>query len=261
MGDWTKFYQFYGGYAKSGNAQDVALVGGETKPYPFGVNLERANKSGFAKGIRFKNNDRVVTLECSLAPIVLNFKTAKPIYDKTYVNYGGKYDWFLEIATSDDPNAKSDDSKYKTIQNEKVLTHNWYLPFLYKEDGQGGLTWRNGCKSSSFSKTFTVGENVKWVRFILSGDNPKYPKSIYLKIEQIILPPPPPKPKKFRPFAIRKGQIFKSLNTESGFLKIRKSGSFQDIELMKFTDTNNANMGSCQIRKGGVFVGQGKFGE
>lgn len=261
MGDWTKFYQFYGGYAKSGNAQDVALVGGETKPYPFGVNLERANKSGFAKGIRFKNNDRVVTLECSLAPIVLNFKTAKPIYDKTYVNYGGKYDWFLEIATSDDPNAKSDDSKYKVIQNEKVLTHNWYLPFLYKEDGNGGLTWRNGCKSSSFSKTFTVGENVKWVRFILSGDNPKYPKSIYLKIEQIILPPPPPKPRKFRPFAIRKGQIFKSLNTESGFLKIRKSGAFQDIELMKFTDTNNANMGSCQIRKGGVFVGQGKFGE
>lgn len=261
MGDWTKFYQFYGGYAKSGNAQDVALVGGETKPYPFGVNLERANKSGFAKGIRFKNNDRVVTLECSLAPIVLNFKTAKPIYDKTYVNYGGKYDWFMEIATSDDPNAKSDDSKYKVIQNEKVLTHNWYLPFLYKEDGNGGLTWRNGCKSSSFSKTFTVGQNVKWVRFILSGSNPKYPKSIYLKIEQIILPPPPPKPQKFRPFAIRKGQIFKSLNTESGFLKIRKSETFQDIELMKFTDTNNANMGSCRIRKGGVFVGQGKFGE
>ena len=258
MGDWTKFYQFYGGYAKSGNAQDVALVGGETKPYPFGVNLERANKSGFAKGIRFKNNDRVVTLECSLAPIVLNFKTAKPIYDKTYVNYGGKYDWFMEIATSNDPNAKSDDSKYKVIQNEKVLTHNWYLPFLYKEDGQGGLTWRNGCKSSSFSKTFTVGENVKWVRFILSGDNPKYPKSIYLKIEQIILPP---KPQKFRPMAIRKGQTFKSLNTSSGFLKIRKSGAFQDIELMKFTDTNNANMGSCQIRKGGVFVGQGKIGE
>lgn len=259
MSEWTKFYNFYGGFAKTGTAQDVALIGGEAKPYPFGVNLERANKSGFAKGIRFKNTDRVVTMECSLAPIVLNFQTAKPIYNKTYVNYGGKYDWFLEIATSTDPNAKSDDSKYKVIQNEKVLTHNWYLPFLYKEDGQGGLTWRNGCKSSSFTKTFTVADDVKWVRFTLSGANPKYPKNIYLKIEQIILPPV--KPQKFRPFAIRKGQIFKTLDTESGFLKIRKNGNFQDIELMKFTDTNNVNSGSCRIRKGGNFVGQGKIGE
>lgn len=261
MSEWTKFYNFYGGFAKTGTAQDVALIGGEAKPYPFGVDLERANKSGFAKGIRFKNTDRVVTLECSLAPIVLNFQTAKPIYNSTYVNYGGKYDWFLAIATSTDPTAKSDDSKYKTIQNEKILTHNWYLPFLYKEDGQGGLTWRNGCKSSSFTKTFTVTDDVKWVRFTLSGANPKYPKNIYLKIEQIILPPPPPKPQKFRPFAIRKNNIFKTLDIESGFLKIRKSGVYQDIELMKFTDTNNVNMGSCRIRKGGVFVGQGKIGE
>ena len=81
MGEWTKYYNFYGGFAKSGNAQDVALIGGEVKPYPFNVNLERANKSGFAKGIRFKNSDRVVTMECSLAPIVLNFQTAKPIYN------------------------------------------------------------------------------------------------------------------------------------------------------------------------------------
>lgn len=64
-----------------------------------------------------------------------------------------------------------------------------------------------------------------------------------------------------KPWAVRKSGVFKTHNRPSGFLKIRKSGTFVDKSEMLESDVNQQNKGSSRIRKSGSFVGQNKIGQ
>lgn len=64
-----------------------------------------------------------------------------------------------------------------------------------------------------------------------------------------------------KPWAVRKSGVFKTHNRPSGFLKIRKSGTFVDKSEMLESDVNQQNKGSSRVRKSGSFVGQNKIGQ
>lgn len=64
-----------------------------------------------------------------------------------------------------------------------------------------------------------------------------------------------------KPWAIRKSGVFKSHNRPSGYMKIRKSGTFVDKSEILESDVNQPNKGSSRIRKSGSFVGQNKIGQ
>lgn len=66
---------------------------------------------------------------------------------------------------------------------------------------------------------------------------------------------------KLKPWAIRKSGVFKSHNRPSGYMKIRKSGTFVDKSEILESDVNQPNKGSSRIRKSGSFVGQNKIGQ
>lgn len=64
-----------------------------------------------------------------------------------------------------------------------------------------------------------------------------------------------------KPWAIRKSGVFKTHNRPSGYMKIRKSGTFIDKSEILESDVNQPNKGSSRIRKSGSFVGQNKIGQ
>ena len=64
-----------------------------------------------------------------------------------------------------------------------------------------------------------------------------------------------------KPWAIRKSGVFKTHNRPSGYMKIRKSGTFVDKSEILESDVNQPNKGSSRIRKSGSFVGQNKIGQ
>lgn len=64
-----------------------------------------------------------------------------------------------------------------------------------------------------------------------------------------------------KPWAIRKSGVFKTHNRPSGYMKIRKSGTFVDKSEILEIDVNQPNKGSSRIRKSGSFVGQNKIGQ
>jgi orf16 protein len=65
--------------------------------------------------------------------------------------------------------------------------------------------------------------------------------------------------KSIKPWAIRKGGVFKSLNRASGFFKHR-SGSWQDKSNQPFNAINKEGSANHKIRKAGKWLGQGKMG-
>lgn len=60
----------------------------------------------------------------------------------------------------------------------------------------------------------------------------------------------------YRPMAIRKSGVMVSLNSKSGFLKIRKSGAFKDIPLQNIADSGKENKGTSRARKSGKWLQQ-----
>ena len=64
-----------------------------------------------------------------------------------------------------------------------------------------------------------------------------------------------------KPWAIRKSGVFKTHNRPSGYMKIRKSGTFVDKSEILESDVNQPNKGSSRIRKSGSFVGQNNIGQ
>lgn len=64
-----------------------------------------------------------------------------------------------------------------------------------------------------------------------------------------------------KPWAIRKSGVFKTHNRPSGYMKIRKSGTFVDKSEILESDVNQPNKGSSRIRNSGSFVGQNKIGQ
>lgn len=104
--------------------------------------------------------------------------------------------------------------------------------------------------------------NKKLVRFDDIAQLESANNFIEIWLESIVwIPPKEPIKKNIKPWAIRKSGVFKTHNRPSGYMKIRKSGTFVDKSEILESDVNQPNKGSSRIRKSGSFVGQNKIGQ
>lgn len=249
QGNW---YTLYGGYLHLGDYNNVVLIGsGFDKDERFGVDLTEAHRQGYGKGIKFSNdNNRQVKFDIDLVPVAISRFEDTPIYDSSYVVYGGNYDWYLQIFVSPD-NKKS----WNRVFNSKVFSHSDHYTFIYNESNQFGNKWQTTAEHSKYSSGFRAPEDTTHVKFVLSGERDAYPYEIIFPIEIII-----PKPQVFRPMAIRKSNEFLSLNRDKGFLQVRKSNAWQDFN-NKTDEANAPNKGQARIRKSNVWRGQTIIGK
>ena len=68
-----------------------------------------------------------------------------------------------------------------------------------------------------------------------------------------------PAPPTYKPMAIRKSNVFKTLNRASGFIRIRKSNNWKDISEETLPE-GEPNKGKNRIRKSGAWRKQSKIG-
>lgn len=74
------------------------------------------------------------------------------------------------------------------------------------------------------------------------------------------VPPTMPTDNDIKPWAIRKSNVWKTLDRTSGFFKIRKSGSYVDKSNTATSTVYKVNEGTHRIRKSGQWRGQNRIG-
>ena len=112
--------------------------------------------------------------------------------------------------------------------------------------------WEPNC--IDIRRVVEVPEDFTVIRTEIRGETPAQRHQNFYTREQVI-----PVKKDFKPWAIRKSSVFKTLNRDSGFFKIRNAGNWLDKSTM-LEDYIGNNQGSSRIRKSGSWKGQNKIG-
>lgn len=106
---------------------------------------------------------------------------------------------------------------------------------------------------SSITKRVTVGPQQKSNQLDLVYHT-DYPTGVYpnndIKLGMTVYNPTPPN---YIPMALRRGRNWDSLNSNHGFIKIRKSGNWQDKSKENSNTSRHDNAGHNRIRKNGVW--------
>lgn len=234
---------FYGAYNNTGPYNNVILGGAPGATGPFNAPLNTAHNSGYGYGINFTDDGNYgVTFQLNLCGYAI---TDSLVYqaDQYYVgDTSTTYSYFIIVNVSSDNQAT-----WTQLTKEKIFTHTGQMPLNYRQG------WVNTARASQWSKKFQLPKTTTHVKIELQGEDVTLPYSNIYTIQQVI--------PDFRPMAIRKSNVFQSLNKENGFIKIRKSNTWKDIA--KYSDDliNQENKGTCRIRKNGKWVGQGKIGK
>lgn len=231
---------FWGGYLHDGPYNNVVLLGSPNGTGPFSSNLNQAHNAGYGYGINFSQNDNgSVHTKINLVGFALD-SNGSVLYGQHYVRFGGTYNYILNIQTSND-NQKS----WKTIFNRQIFSHgdSWNLCY--------GSYWTDVAQHSQYQCDINIEENATHVKVCLTGERPTDKMSVIYTIEQVI--------QDYRPWAVRKGGKFLTCNRNTGFTRIRKNGSWQDIK--KMTECGQTNKGTSRIRHSNNWVGQKKVGE
>lgn len=233
---------FYGAYGNVGPYNNTVLGGAPGNTGPFGAPLATAHAAGYGKGINFSDNGNYgVTFMLDLVGYGVT-DAQKYVGDGLYVGDSSTvYNYFIIVSKSTD-NQKS----WTQLTREKIFTH------------YGGMTlnylagWENTAKASQWSKFIQLSSDTTHVKIELQGENVTLPYSNIYTIQQVI--------PDFRPWGIRKSGVLKSLNKDSGFLKIRKSSTWKDIAKYSYDKVGKENQGTSRIRRNGKWLGQGKIG-
>lgn len=248
----------WGTYANSGATYDVAMVGGNGSV--LGFPTERAIKeSNHGRGVQFTSlNNEGTSVKIDLSLIGISIKNgqwvgnrptgyASPNGDITATGYD--YGWFVSVWYSTD----GGNSYQDLLSNVKVATH--YTPMaLAYNDRTDIQSWKDA--NIEWSSTVSLPSNFTHLKFEVRGDDPaQRHQNVYSRV--IVIPPP----QEIKPWAIRKSGVFKTLNRDSGFFKIRHQGSWVDKSKSLISDINKKDYGTHRIRKNGVWVGQNKIGE
>lgn len=234
---------FYGAYNNTGPYANVVLGGSPDGSGPFGIDLTQAHSGGYGYGINFSDNGSYgVTFQLNLVGYAVTDSGAWVSSGGAYVGTSSTvYRYYIIISVSTD-----NQTSWSQLTREQIFTHYGGMPMCYS------AYWSNTASASQWSKFFQLPTNTTHVKIELQGEDVTFPYSNIYSISQVI--------PDFRPWAIRKSGSFKSLNASSGFLKIRKSGTWQDIAKYSFDKVGKENQGSSRIRKSGKWVGQGKWG-
>lgn len=234
---------FYGAYDNTGPYNNVVLGGAPGDSGPFGAPLATAHASGYGKGINFSDNGNYgVTFTLNLVPYSVTDAQAYVANGYYIGDTSVTYNYYIIVSKSTD-NKQS----WTQLTREKIFTHKGQMPFIYR-DG-----WKNTARASQWSKFIQLSNDTTHVKIELQGDDVTLPYSNIYTIQQVI--------PDFRPWGIRKNGILKSLNKDSGFLKIRKSNAWNDIQKYSYDKVGKENQGTSRIRRNGKWLGQGKIGD
>lgn len=230
--------EFWGAYDNTGPYNNVVVGGSPNSTGPYGVPLGTAHSSGYGYGVQFTDNGNFnIKFELNLVSYSVT-DSGQYRANQRYVTYGGTYDYYLTISTSN-----NNQSSWSQLYKNKVFVHS----------DSGALLYRSGWQQtvSQWSGLFTIPTDTTHVKIELQGEDATFPHQNIYSISQII--------PDFKPWAIRKNGQWKTLNRTSGWYKIRKNG-WTDKSIMNGNDTGKTNKGVARIRQSGSWKGQGKIG-
>lgn len=233
---------FYGAYNNTGPYNNVVLGGAPGNTGPFGAPLATAHAAGFGKGINFSDNGNYgVTFMLDLVGYSVTDAQAY-VPDMSYVGDASTlYNYIIIVSKSTD-----DKKSWTELLREKIFTHTGVMSLIYKAG------WETTARASQWSKFIQLSNDTTHIKIELQGENVTFPYSNIYSIQQVI--------PDFRPWGIRKSGALKSLNNDSGFLKIRKSNTWEDIAKYSYDKVGKENQGTSRIRRNGKWLGQGKIG-
>ena len=233
---------FYGAYNNTGPYNNVVLGGAPGDSGPFGAPLATAHASGYGRGINFSDNGNYgVTFTLDLVPYSVS-DAQKYVANGYYIGSTSDiYNYFIIISKSTD-----NQQSWTQLTRENIFAHTGLMPFIYRPG------WDGTARASQWSKFIQLSNDTTHVKIELQGEAAALPHSNIYSIQQVI--------PDFRPWGIRKAGVLKSLNKDSGFLKIRKSNTWNDIAKYSYDKVGKENQGTSRIRKNGKWLGQGKIG-
>lgn len=234
---------FYGAYNNTGPYNNVVLGGAPGDSGPFGAPLATAHASGYGRGINFSDNGNYgVTFTLDLVPYSVS-DARQYVANGYYIGSTSEiYNYFIIISKSTD-----NQQSWTQLTREKIFTHTGQMSFIYRAG------WDGTARASQWSKFIQLSNDTTHVKIELQGEDVTLPHSNIYSIQQVI--------PDFRPWGIRKNSVLKSLNKDSGFLKIRKSNAWNDIAKYSYDKVGKENQGTSRIRKSGKWLGQGKIGD
>lgn len=234
---------FYGAYNNTGPYNNVVLGGSPENTGPFGAPLATAHESGYGRGINFSDNGNYgVTFTLDLVAYSVT-DAQQYVANGYYIGSTSDIYYYYIIVSKSTDNQKS----WTQLTRENIFTHTGQMPFIYRTG------WASTARASQWSKFIQLSNDTTHVKIELQGEDATLPHSNIYSIQQVI--------PDFRPWGIRKSGVLKSLNKDSGFLKIRKSNIWKDIPKYSYDKAGKENQGTSRIRKNGKWLGQRKIGD
>lgn len=234
----AKWLECWGTYAKTGPYNNVAM-GGSPNNTIHGLNLLQAKSKSYGQGVLFENINNQIKVTISLIGYSVN-EHLQALLNQHYVSGNFTYDWFLDVYVSE-----NNQQSWQVVENNiKIASHS----------SSQNLAYANGWEQSNvkFAKVFNLPNNFTHVKIEVRGEQAGQRHQNIYKREQVI--------QDFKPWAIRKANIFKSLNVSSGFFKIRKSYNWID-KSKNFESDLGKNQGASRIRKDNKWKAQNKIGQ
>lgn len=232
---------FWGAFDNTGPYANVVLGGSPDSTGPYGIPLTTAHNAGYGYGIQFQDNGNYgVTFTLNLVGYsVTDSQQYNP--NAYYVPYGGNYDYYIIISTSN-----NNQSSWSEIYRNRIFSHAGGAPLAYLSG------WQTVASQSQWSGFFQLPTDTTHVKIELQGAQVTLPHQNIYSIQQII--------PDFKPWAIRNARQWKSFDRPSGLFQIRKSGQWVNKSIMSTGETGQVNQGTSRIRKSGQWKGQGKIG-
>lgn len=238
---WTNWVECWGTYQRSSAPYNVAM-GGSPLPSIHSLDLSQARAGDYGQGIRFNLEGTNLQFDISLVGYSIKDDTTA-ILNGQYVPFAGTYNWYLDWSYSTDGGRSYIGGEQKLL----VASH----------ASDGNLAYMPNWHLSSirYNRTVNLPDNFTHVKVEISGEHP-YERHQNIYTREVIIPPK----KDFKPMAIRKSSVFKTLNVPSGFIHKRASGSWVDVSTTPDGSQGQPNQGTHRIRKASQWLGQNKIG-
>ena len=236
------WHSFYGTYQHTGPYYNVALVGSPNASGTFGIPLSQAHNKNLGYGILFEQiENTTVKATINLIACAITDSKTWASSSPSYVQYGGRYNWRLQI----DVSSNGGKSYTKKIYDKWIFSHadTWGMAY--------NGSWETTARNSQWQGNLSIPNGTTHVRFLLTGENVFVQEAVVFPIEEII--------PEARPWAVRKGGRFLSCDRETGWSARRNSGD----DWTRYTDKfvgGQENVGYAKIRHA-KWVGQKKIGE
>lgn len=229
----------WGTYSRTGPYNNVAM-GGSPAGAMYGLDLSQAKNAGYGKGVQFTYDAKAnnVKIEINLIGFACN-QAMQYLPNQHYVQGNFTYDWYGDFYYSTDGGRN-----YTLVKQELIARHASNQGLAYVDN------WR--LSNVNYATIISLPANFTHVKIEVRGDEPaQRHQNVYTR--QIVI-------SNYKPWAIRKGGTWTSLNKPSGRFIIRHGNNWEDKSNELLSDAGKDNKGHNRIRKNGVWKQQNKLG-